>query len=879
MLRRAGLLVGLSLLAASAQAQTISQYQLTPSSGTFTPITGGTGVGILFDDVASGTLPIGFTFRFAGVNYTTFQASSNGYLGFGAGLSSTFQNDLDANGANAPVAAAFIGDLDGSTAGASAQYVVTGTAPNRVLTMEWLNWGSFNGVASVLSFQTKLYESSGRIAFVYRQEPTALNRTVSIGLAGANTGNFLSLSDSGPNPTASSTVSTTSLVKPATGQVYTFTPGNVWTGAVSTAWSVAGNWNDGVVPTATTNAIIASAANQPIVTGTQACNFLSINGGATITLAANALLTTSNSTSLASTSALVQQAGSELRIGQDLADAGATFTLDPTSLVSFRAGTATTHNLTGAGTASFQNLSLGQQAASDQLSIQSTATVQRLMTLAQGATAAVAAGGSLTLLSNASGTGQIAKDAASSVTGNVTVQRYITPTLNAGAGYRHYSAPITNATTSSLATTGFTPTFNAAYNTSATPYLVTPFPTVFGYNETRVGTVTSSSLPFDQGFVSPLAGDALVQGRGYTVNIPASQTVSFTGTLENGAVAMSGLTRGTNAQSGWHLLGNPFASVVDAAVVTASSTGMDAATYVFQSTGQYAGAYQSFVNGIGAGNNLASGQGFFKRVTTAGTTGTVNFTNAARLAAYASPTFQRLAAETRALVQLDLLNPATQQRDAAYVYFQTGATAGFDANFDAYKLPSGAFPYVALTTAAEPLAVNGLPLLGAADVLLPLTVAVPTTGTFTLEAARVINLPAGKVAYLRDAQTGAVVDLGQQSTYSFVMNSAFSGPRFSLFITSSRLLGVAPASLVQQVALYPNPAHGTVLVDLPAVLRQQALTLTMVNALGQTVQTMLLPATGAAEARSLPLTDLAAGIYSVSIATNQGTITKRLVVK
>ena len=36
-----------------------------------------------------------------------------------------------------------------------------------------------------------------------------------------------------------------------------------------------------------------------------------------------------------------------------------------------------------------------------------------------------------------------------------------------------------------------------------------------------------------------------------------------------------------------------------------------------------------------------------------------------------------------ALVQLDLLNLATQQRDAAYVHFQTGATAGFNASFDA----------------------------------------------------------------------------------------------------------------------------------------------------------------------------------------------------
>ena len=215
-----------------------------------------------------------------------------------------------------------------------------------------------------------------------------------------------------------------------------------------------------------------------------------------------------------------------------------------------------------------------------------------------------------------------------------------------------------------------------------------------------------------------------------------------------------------------------------------------------------------------------------------------------------------------ALVQLDLLNLATQQRDAAYVHFQTGATAGFNASFDAYKLPSSTFIYVAVTTSAEPLAMNGLPLLGAADVLLPLTVPWPWP-CFTLEAARIINLPAGKVTYLRDAQTGAVVDLGQQSTYLFVMDSAFSGPRFSLCITSSRLLGVAPASLVQQVALYPNPQRGAGRVARRAAPAGPH-TLTLMSALGRTVQTLMLSATGAAEARRLPLTDLVVSSYSVT---------------
>ena len=136
---------------------------------------------------------------------------------------------------------------------------------------------------------------------------------------------------------------------------------------------------------------------------------------------------------------------------------------------------------------------------------------------------------------------------------------------------------------------------------------------------------------------------------------------------------------------------------------------------------------------------LASGQGFFVRTMLVVTLGTLVINYTARLATYASPTFQRSTTETRPLVQLDPVNPVNQQRDAVYVYSEAGASAGFDSGFDAYKLPSGDVPSVAVTALGQDLAISGLSVPGPADVLLPLTVAVPTTSPYTLEAARVIN--------------------------------------------------------------------------------------------------------------------------------------------
>ncbi|NVO85884.1 hypothetical protein [Hymenobacter terrestris] len=75
------------------------------------------------------------------------------------------------------------------------------------------------------------------------------------------------------------------------------------------------------------------------------------------------------------------------------------------------------------------------------------------------------------------------------------------------------------------------------YNMSATPGTTTPFPTVFGYNQTRLVTAANSNYAaFDKGFVVPASlGAALAPGQGcYAVNIAASQLVDFVGTPNTG---------------------------------------------------------------------------------------------------------------------------------------------------------------------------------------------------------------------------------------------------------------------------------------------------------------------------------------------------------
>jgi PKD repeat protein len=235
----------------SPLAQT--NYQFTAMSGAFAPLVGKTTESsIQVDEGRSNSINLGFNFTFNGINYSQVIASSNGYLSFNPNPNYGNKSDLS-NSSNRPFIAAISDDLSGNVG--SAGYQLSGTAPNRVFTFEWLNWkwGS-NASAAGISFQVKLYETSNRIEFIYRQEAGVLNNAyASIGLAFQNSNEFLSVNGSDTDPTASNLTETYDIsAKPATGQIYRFNyvinpePTNHVTSftAVGQDLSLSLNWTD-----------------------------------------------------------------------------------------------------------------------------------------------------------------------------------------------------------------------------------------------------------------------------------------------------------------------------------------------------------------------------------------------------------------------------------------------------------------------------------------------------------------------------------------------------------------------------------------------------------------------------------------------------------
>ena len=493
-------------------------------------------------------------------------------------------------------------------------------------------------------------------------------------------------------------------------------------------------------------------------------------------------------------------------------------------------------------------------------------------------------GQTLTLASSAAGTALVVQQSTGTVLGNATVQRYINPTSNAGIGYHHYSSPVAAQPFTGLATAGFTPALDASYNTSPTPYTATyagGFPNVFGYDEARVNTVTNN-IPdaFSKGWFVPTATTMTV-GRGYTVTIPATSKISFVGSLNTGDKTLS-LPRTGGTQGGWHLVGNPYPAPLNYGnVALTDRAGLDAAVYVFASSSQYGGSYRTYANGVGGNPIIPSGQGFFVRATTSAG-GSLTFHNTQRATSADATAFQRGAADVRPQVQLALAT-AGQPTDVAYLYFENGATAGVDSEFDAVKLPNIGTPGLATVSAGTELAVNGLPAL-AAGLSVPLTLRAPAAGTYSLETAALLNLPAGLPVYLTDARTGRNTQLTGTSRYAFALTATeAAAPIAGRFALHFGPLGSALATstaLNAALGLYPNPAHASVRLLVPAVAGATAVQATLLNALGQQVRAFA-PIALSAEGlnTNLDLTGIAPGLYTLRVQAGAASAARKLVVE
>ncbi len=204
-----------------SQAQ-VNSYTFSTSTGNVLETGGFTNLlNNFLDDDVSAMANIGFTFRFAGTNYTNFSVTSNGLMQLG-GSAVTDYNNVTGN-LTGPYLIPYWDD-NYTDADGNVQYKVMGVAGSRKLVVEFnLSYLGNTGAADK-RFQVWLFETTNRVHFVYGAGNN-FNGGYSIGILTNGLTDFISVSVAS-NTRSIVTANDNNTTWPGSGRAYSFINSN-----------------------------------------------------------------------------------------------------------------------------------------------------------------------------------------------------------------------------------------------------------------------------------------------------------------------------------------------------------------------------------------------------------------------------------------------------------------------------------------------------------------------------------------------------------------------------------------------------------------------------------------------------------------------------
>lgn len=375
--------------------------------------------------------------------------------------------------------------------------------------------------------------------------------------------------------------------------------------------------------------------------------------------------------------------------------------------------------------------------------------------------------GKMTLRSWGDGTALIDGAGTGTISGNVTMQRYL-PT---GFGYIYLSSPFTSATVSELADEAIE--------------------SIYRYDENSLaGGVPASGW---SNYYNP--GNLLVPAAGYAVNLGPDTgplTVDITGEVTNGDITVPVFNNDQPYTVGFNLVGNPYPSPVDWDMIDALNTNIDNAVYYFSNSDidQYGGTYVTYINGVSsdgmATNIIPSMQGFFIHVTDGvfPVEGSLVMNNSVRVNNLDHPFIKSAEADQTKLLRLSAsFSTSPETPDYTVVYFDEQATPEFDGQFDALKLlntDTNVPSIFSVTPAASRLSINGMPPPGGKTLLVPLGIVTRADGNIIFRVCALDPSLAAMKISLIDSVAGVRRDLALNTEYSVNLKAGDCAGRFFL---------------------------------------------------------------------------------------------------
>lgn len=501
----------------------------------------------------------------------------------------------------------------------------------------------------------------------------------------------------------------------------------------------------------------------------------------------------------------------------------------------------------------------------------------------------------LTLISNASSTARVdsIKCLECDVIGNVRVERYIP----GGVGKRRWrllSSPIN--------VNGFTPAsdiiddilvtgpggaskgFDASPNNNGS---------IKTYRESDPGSSNSgwvipskidTSFQTGKGLCVFVRGDRNV-AEPFNAFAPSNNvTMDFTGKLNVGNIALPVTYTNTGSSSdGWNLVANPYASQINWNASNGwTASNLQTKIWLYNPTTGTYGIYDHHLN-LGTNGStpyIASGQSFFVKATAANAS--LMIKESAKVDSIPTNFFRPSSISNLLRIKL---NKDSLNSDEAVLYLSETGTGGKDDASDAQKFFNDEMNFYLRSKTGFNLAINEHPIPVGFDTVYASIFSYAGeniwTGDYELSFSGIESFANNIDLYLEDTYLNKIIEIRSVNTYSFQLTedvASMGNNRFRILIgRNNNPTGVDQNIVKNNFNVYPNPFNNDLNVRIERELKANLVEYNVYNQFGQKVLD------GKQNIDNyifnINTSNLASGIYFISIKTDEFIETKKLIKK
>lgn len=364
---------------------------------------------------------------------------------------------------------------------------------------------------------------------------------------------------------------------------------------------------------------------------------------------------------------------------------------------------------------------------------------------------------------------------------------------------------------------------------------------------------------------------------GYAVTAaPANSSITFTGTLNDGAKTIALSRTSGNPKTGFNLVGNPYPSYLTLSTTDVTGANLEQFSVWYR----YVQSYNTETNKpVYAFQTEAFGttpvkvppmQSFWVRTNTGG--GTLSFANTQRShAASGDPVFRAKAADGPQLLELFVTNGTNY--DNTVLYFDEQFSDGLDP-YDAYKMLNGSIvPDLYTTVNSTKLAYKSMSAIPYdTDISLFFTPNASTQTTYTISASKFNNFEAGTQLWIKNNSTGVSQLISDGSPYTFDVAETGDNPKFSLILKAPGTATELANTEKSNIFAFANE-NRQITVNCNDAISSNAI-INVYNSLGQKV-------TSKEITKSLTVIEqqLTSGVYVVAVSNAGKTTSSKVIIQ